>query len=135
MALNVLTDVIQAESGTSPHRLVSAQPLNSGMDSLASSAPMEEPGTLTPSPANAQSPQPGTELLVSPALEAESTTTSPINANVQVAKPSTVSYAPSTAQLANFTTKPSKDAPVLEAKTGMATSVSSVLVDKPGTPP
>ena len=135
MVQSVLTDVIQAEFGASPHRLVSAQLVNSGMDSLASSAPMEEPGTLTPSPANVQSPQPGTELLVSLALEAESTTTSPINVNAPAAKPSTVSSAPSTVQLVNFTMKPSKDAPAPEVKTGMATFVSSVSVDKLGTPP
>jgi hypothetical protein len=84
---------------------------------------------------NAQSPQPGTELLVSPALEEEFTTMSPTNANAQAAKLSTDSSAPSTAQLANFTTKPSKDAPVPEAKTGMAIFVCSVSVDKPGMPP
>ena len=69
----MLTDVIQSESGTSLHRLVSAPLARPGTDTPALSALTEKPGTLTPTPANAQSPQPGTESSVSHVLEAEST--------------------------------------------------------------
>ena len=71
---NVLTDVIPAKSGTLPHKHVFAQPVNSGMDMLASSVQMEEPGTSTLNLANAQFHQPGTELHVLHVLEVEFTT-------------------------------------------------------------
>jgi hypothetical protein len=131
---NVSTDVILAESGTSPHKHAFALPVNSGMDSPVLSVQTEEHGTSTPNHVNAQSPQPGTELPVLLALEEESTTTSPTNANAQAAKLSMDLFALSTAQLVNSTMKPSRDAHARPAKTGMVTSVSSVSVDKPGTP-
>ena len=132
--LNVSTDVIQEESGTSPHKPAFAQPVNSGTGMLVSCVQTEEHGTLTPNHANAQFPQPGTELLVLPALGEESTTMSPTNANAQAVKPTMDSFALSTAQSVNSTTKLSRDVPAHPAKTGTAPSVSSVSVDKPGTP-
>ncbi len=68
------------------------------------------------------------------ALEEESTTTSPTNANAQAAKHTMDSFALSTAPSDNSTMKLSRDAHAHPAKTGMVTSVSSVSVDKPGTP-
>ena len=128
------TDVILVEFGMSPHKHAFAQPVNSGMDSPALSVQTEEHGTSTPNHANAQSPQHGTELLALLALEEESTTTSPTNANAQAVKLTTDLFALSTAQLVNSTIKLSRDAHARPAKTGMVTSVSSVSVDKPGTP-
>jgi hypothetical protein len=135
MEPNVLTDAIQAKSGIPPHKPVSAQLVNSGMDMPASSVQTEEPGTSTLNLANAQFHQPGTELHVSPVLEVEFTTMSPTNVNAQVAKPTTDSSAPSTAQPVNSTMKLSRDVLAHLAKTGTETSVSSVSVDKPGMPP
>ena len=44
MEPNVLTDVQMEDFGTSPLKLVFAQPVNSGMASIVLFAPMEEPG-------------------------------------------------------------------------------------------
>lgn len=131
--LNVLIDVIPAKSGTPPHKLAFAQPVNSGTDMPVLSVQMAEPGTLTLNHANAQSHPHGTESHVSPVLEEEFTTMLPTNANAQAAKLIMVMYVLSTAQLANSTMKLSRNVFAQEANTGTETSVFTVMVDKHGT--
>ena len=131
--LNVLIDATAEKSGTSPHKHVSAQAVNSGTDMHASSVQTEEPGTSTPNHANAQSHPHGTESPVSLVLEEESTTILATNASAQAVKLTTVTSAPSTARLVNSTTKMSRNVSVQEDNTGMETSVFTAMVDKPGT--
>lgn len=133
--LNVLTDVIQVKSGTSPHKAVSAQVDNSGTDMLVLFAPTVEPGTSTLNPANAQFHQPGTELLVLFVLEEEFTTILPLNVNVQVDKLTMDMFALLTAPLDNSTTKLLKNVLAHQDNTGTEIFVSSVTVVKLGTQP
>lgn len=130
--LNVLTDVIQAKSGTSPHKAVSAQVVNSGTDMLVLCAPTVELGTSTLNPANAQFHQPGTELLVLFVLEEEFITMLLLNVNVQADKPTMDLFALLTAQLDKSLTKPLKDALALQDKTGTEIFVFFVMVVKLG---
>lgn len=133
--LNVLTDVIQVKSGTSPHKAVSVQVDNSGTDMLVLFAPTVEPGTSTLNPANAQFHQPGTELLVLFVLEEEFTTMLPLNVNVQVDKLTMDMFALLTAPLDNSTTKLLKNVLAHQDNTGTEIFVSSVTVVKLGTQP
>lgn len=133
--LNVLTDVIQVKSGTSPHKAVSAQVDNSGTDMLVLFAPTVEPGTSTLNPVNAQFHQPGTELLVLFVLEEEFTTMLPLNVNVQVDKLTMDMFALLTAPLDNSTTKLLKNVLAHQDNTGTEIFVSSVTVVKLGTQP
>ena len=103
--LNALTDATQEKSGTLHLQPASAQPVNSGTDMLASSAPTERPGTSTLKTVNAQSHQLGTESPASFVLEEDSTTMLPTNASVQADKPSMDTFAPSTAHQVKFITK------------------------------
>ena len=133
--LNVLTDVIQVKSGTSPHKAVSAQVDNSGTDMLVLSVPTVEPGTSILNPANAQFHQPGTELLVLFVLEEEFTTMLPLNVNVQVDKLTMDMFALLTAPLDNSTTKLLRNVLAHQDNTGTEIFVSSVTVVKLGTQP
>lgn len=133
--LNVLTDVIQAKSGMLPHKVVSVQVDNSGMDMLALSVLMVKLGMLTLNHVNAQFHQPGTELLVLFVLEEEFTTTSPLNVNVQAGKLTMDTFVLLTAQQDNSSTKLLKNVLAHQDKIGMETFVSSVMVVKLGTQP
>jgi hypothetical protein len=64
MELIVLIDVLMEEYGMLPHKAAFAQQVNSGMDMLVSSAPMEELGILILKIVNVQSHQLGMELPV-----------------------------------------------------------------------
>jgi len=135
MELNVLTDVIQVKSGTSPHKAVSAQVDNSGTDMLVLSAPAVKPGISTLNLANAQFHQPGMELLVLSVLEEEFTTTLPLNVNAQADKLTMDMFVLLTAPLDNSITKLLKNVLAHQDNTGTETFVSFVTVVKLGIQP
>ena len=130
---SVLIDVTAEEFGIPLRKLVSVLPVSSGMNTHASFAPMAELGTSIANLANAQLRPLGTVLHVSYVLVVESTAVPPTNANAQAAKTSTDLSALSTAQSANSTAKPSKNALAHQANSGTETFVSSVSVGKLGT--
>lgn len=135
MELNVLTDVIQVKSGTSPHKAVSAQVDNSGTDMLVLSAPAVKPGISTLNLANAQFHQPGMELLVLSVLEEEFTTTLPLNVNAQADKLTMDMFVLLTAPLDNSITKLLKNVLAHQDNTGTEIFVSFVTVVKLGIQP
>ena len=130
--LNVLIDATAEKSGTSPHKHVSAQAVNSGTDMLALSVQTGEHGAPTPNLANAHFFQPGMVLHALSVLVVESTTTLPTNASAQAAKLTMAIFALSTAQLDNSTTKMSKNVFAQEVNTGTETSVFTATVVKHG---
>ena len=135
MELNVLTDAIQVNSGTSPHKAVSAQVDNSGTDMLVLSAPAVKPGMLTLNLANAQFHQPGMELLVLFVLEEEFTTTLPLNVNAQADKLTTDMFVLLTAPPDNSITKLLKNVLAHQDNIGTEIFVSFVTEVKLGTQP
>lgn len=135
MELNVLTDVIQVKSGTSPHKAVSAQVDNSGTGMLVLSAPAVKPGISTLNLANAQFHQPGMELLVLSVLEEEFTTTLPLNVNAQADKLTMDMFVLLTAPLDNSITKLLKNVLAHQDNTGTEIFVSFVTVVKLGIQP
>lgn len=135
MEQNVLTDVIQVKSGTSPHKAVSAQVDNSGTDMLVLSAPAVKPGMLTLNLANAQFHQPGMELLVLFVLEEEFTTTLPLNVNAQADKLTMDMFVLLTVPLDNSIMKLLKNVLAHQDNIGTEIFVSFVTEVKLGTQP
>lgn len=135
MELNVLIDAIAERYGTSPHRHVFAQAVNSGTDMHVLSVQMVEHGALTLNHVNAQYLQHGMVLHVLYAQVVEFTTTLPTNASAPVVNHITATSALSTAQLANSITKLLRNVFVQEVNSGTEISVFIAMVDKHGTQP